>query len=1067
MTEPINNCKIVTWNCQGVIRTNQIKSFIRQHQPHIFAVLEARKIDNPKAKQEPTGYTIIKTEGKNPIYAYLRNDISYQKTCNLLEETHDRASNILNIKICFQGHLLYISLVYIHPRSRYKPIEECLDKAKPISGNWIIIGDLNARNTKWCSSGNNYLGQRVEKYADSRSLVIVNNKWCPGEGTYFKKQHDKLYQSTLDLVICKKGQLNKISNMKIMRNTQLTSDHHPVYISWDGGQEKPKESVEEKKWRIHPNLPKESWELYQSLTEKYLENTDCDSHKPPDQAIESLWHKIITAMNIGAIQVFGTSKQSTMVTNWTTDRRTIIAENKYKKAKLTYLKQPTLRNKYEMEAKKENMKLTYNTIKNEYWTQFSEKIENGKSVNWKVLQKSRRKESSSSRNFTKNGKLPESLKESLDNACERISVIFKAVEPKITPPSWEKHTTKHIPVSEEEATEAVNSIWNDTAPGPDRVHARMVKNLGKNGMKALSTLFNKSLEWGYLPKEWKRAKMILIKKKNSSLNDPETYRPISITSVVCRMMEKLILKRIINNSNLNQTLNNFQFGFRKKRSTLDAISRITEAINTTRQHKAQLPVLFLDIKKAFDSVDHSILLQKIDGIRMDTRLKSWIRAFLQCRTFFISNNGTNSKEQLLERGVPQGCVLSPFLFNIYINDLMQPINGKGMDEKIEYQLYADDGVVWAKGTNLFAKMGRLAEAGEHITKWANKNKIQFSKDKTNLVIFSNNRKLPPTQPIRIHDWEVKQVDSYKYLGLTLQGNGRWNEHFEEVTNKVKKTMAWLNGHNRKSGPPSPAIMIKILKTMIQSQMTYAINFWTPSTQQYQKMDSLQANAYGKAMQLQKGFSHDKIREELQIKRMKEIRDIEWNRFYNRAVNIEEKDHPTRQKVKSVEESEQIWKGRLKRLPTVEWEIKQAEIRVNNSDEHKAKTYIPQYLYRKNPCAWMSARIKYQQDWGSPYHLNLMEQQECRYWKCMKDGVSETSQHVLEECPEFLQIRELTKEKLWWSARMDLNHDTIRGVYHNPTKKQLAAAEEIITKYIVEIASRRPFCYWRAKKSADD
>jgi len=157
------------------------------------------------------------------------------------------------------------------------------------------------------------------------------------------------------------------------------------------------------------------------------------------------------------------------------------------------------------------------------------------------------------------------------------------------------------------------------------------------------------------------------------------------------------------------------------------------------------------------------------------------------------------------------------------------------------------------------------------------------------------------------------------------------------------------------------IVIKIQKAITQAQLGYAINFWNPKETQFRKM--LQARAYGNAMQLQRGYSYDMIRNELHIT-IKTVRDEAWNKFQERGENIEEKKHPTKEKIQEIKGKEKIAAGRLKKLPTLEWEVKQAERR-NEVKEEKINTFIPQYLYRENSCAWLTARIKFKQGCGDP------------------------------------------------------------------------------------------------------
>jgi retron-type reverse transcriptase len=173
---------------------------------------------------------------------------------------------------------------------------------------------------------------------------------------------------------------------------------------------------------------------------------------------------------------------------------------------------------------------------------------------------------------------------------------------------------------------AVGAVWSFTGMGPDGIHAGMIKHLGPKGKSIIHWLFNTSMEIGYLPSDWRIARTVLIKKKNANPNDPTTFRPIAITSVVARMLEKLIMFRIKSNETIDEQFHKHQFGFRSKRSTIDAITRTVSIINRNWNAKRSIPMIFLDLKKAYDTVDHNILLKKVWDFRLEGYMKVWIKA---------------------------------------------------------------------------------------------------------------------------------------------------------------------------------------------------------------------------------------------------------------------------------------------------------------------------------------------------------------------------------------------------------------------------------------------------------
>ena len=341
-----------------------------------------------------------------------------------------------------------------------------------------------------------------------------------------------------------------------------------------------------------------------------------------------------------------------------------------------------------------------------------------------------------------------------------------------------------IIILESEVKDILMSLDTSKASGPDGISAKMLKENAISIAPSLTKLFQKSFEKGKIPKLWKEANVLPLHKKGVKTSFAN-YRPISLLSIVSKAYEKLIFKHVFNYLRDNELISVHQSGFIPGDSTVNQLLYMYDLFCKALNEKKDVRIVFCDQSKAFDRVWHDGLLYKLKCIGISGQLLKWFSDYLKDRKQRVLINGICSEFKKILAGVPQGSVLGPLLFLIFINDITENINAG-------IKLFADDTCLYVifETKNVNEATETLNSDLDTVNKWAKKWLVTFNPQKTKSIYMS--LKTPINPPNLTFDGHIlENTDSHKHLGLELNSKLTWKNHIDAITAIADKKLNLL------------------------------------------------------------------------------------------------------------------------------------------------------------------------------------------------------------------------------------------------------------------------------------
>ena len=370
----------------------------------------------------------------------------------------------------------------------------------------------------------------------------------------------------------------------------------------------------------------------------------------------------------------------------------------------------------------------------------------------------------------------------------------------------------HIQVTVEEVYKELAKLDTKKATGPDNISPIFLKECSQELKSSLCELINKSLLEGTVPKEWLKSHVTPVFKSKDAQN-VQNYRPISLLSIVSKMTERCIYNKIF--PLLSDNLHKLQHGFINGRSTCTQLSAFIHNVSSQMDIGEQVDVIYMDFSKAFDSVPHNLLIHKLEIHGIGGSLLQWFKSYLSDRQQRVVLDGHASDWLPVLSGVPQGSILGPFLFLIYINDLPDVVNFS------QVALFADDTKLYSKirNSNDFLKIQHDLNS---LYQWSKKWQLSFNASKCKVMSITRSVN-PLLFDYLLNGDKLDRIDEIADLGVTLGTKLNWNSHVSNLVNKASRMMGLIK---RTVGYSAPVgVKKQLFVSLVRSNLEYCIPVW--------------------------------------------------------------------------------------------------------------------------------------------------------------------------------------------------------------------------------------------------
>ena len=820
--------KVLQWNMTSyTTQFDELKILIEDHVPDCICLQETRHA-NKTIPYCPSGYKFLqppisrRPDSDDEDAAYRGVALLYNKNVNIKKLDLNLPNNIEAVAAQIYVDKYYtVCSMYLSPNKTVRK-SEIIQIIDQLPQPFLLLGDMNARHTRWGDENNrtnNPKGEIFEELLIEQDMELLNET----ENTHYSIQHGT--KSLIDLSIASSDCFPdfECTVLKELHN----SDHYPIIVK-----KQPTPEIGEPSLRFQTE--KADWTKFKNLTIHYSRP---EGEQDIDEEVEYMTNFIIDAAS-ESIPVSRKRRKEKIPVPWF-NAQCREAKIKRRRAERALQRNHNVQNLLAYRRLCAECRKTYNEAKKKSWADYVSSINANTTPKemWQKIHKISGKykthplpllktstgEETKDTNVTSKIFAEAFSNVSNDSNYEEQFVTYK--NRKEREPVCFNSGDQSGPYNEDfsinELLAALRST-SESSPGEDRIVYSMIKNAHSSFQEHILNLYNRIYANRQFPTSWKTAIIIPIPKPNKDHSDPLNHRPISLTSCLCKLFEKMVNQRLVWYLEKNQCIQPVQSGFRRNRSTTDCLVSFTHDVQQAIIYGNHTLVVFFDLTKAYDMAWKHGILVKLHHFGLRGNLPIFISNFLQDRKLKVKVGNSISAPEHIPQGVPQGSVLSCTLFAIAIDCITEQI-----PSTVKSCLYVDDFTIYCSSKDLERAKRRMQMAINNLQDWCLKTGFKFSIDKTvSMHIcrhWAGGRYCKKESPkLMLNGTEIKKEESHKFLGLIIDQSLKWDKHIKYLREECHKRLAIMKHLSFTKYGADCKTLLRIYNALIKSKLDYGV-----------------------------------------------------------------------------------------------------------------------------------------------------------------------------------------------------------------------------------------------------
>ena len=817
---------ILQWNCRSITgKVPFLLDYLRNHSRIDVLMLQSLNVQ-ARALPQLDGYyypPVMGTEGgKVMVATYVSTRLTYSPSDSPAGSVNCRLTTCA-IRIPVKGSSRQTTLVNVYYPGGSKKTDEVawLKNLNPDASSWVVAGDFNVSNRLWDATAADSSGLHLAETVSDSNLLLLN------DGAVTRIGHRGQRSSAIDLAMVTPDLYHEAHWST--GDDHLQSDHLPLHLVLGEADPVLAETDRAPKYQYE----KANWQQFQSRL-----NDQCSTVDPLDPCIDTYFENIRNMILKAADAAIpkrapGARGVHQHSSKWWNEECAVATSAK-RRALRTFQKNMSEDNKEALREASRNCQAVVDNARQEHWERFcTEKITGPEDTCkiWKKVRELRRRARQPERPLLVDDRYTEGVQEKAEvlagvfsrasqsrHLPEEVARYRAEEESRFETPVMDNSTPFNGDLTLKELKTAISGLGTASkATGEDPISYHMIRRFTEPMTKTLLEFYQTCWESGRVPSAWKEALVVAIPKDGKPRHLPTSYRPIALTPHLGKVYERLVKNRLEYFLEKQGILPVCQAGFRKGRSCMEHVVRLSEDVKRALTAGLTTVATFFDIKRAFDTVWHAKLLDKMQALGITGRMYQFVQTFLDSRRMAVKVGHAKSQTHTLDMGVPQGSVIAPTLFSLMLHDI-QTVGSP----RLSMSLYADDLAIWGEITAKQHRrkwMAKYQECINGIHGYMRCNGFELCAEKTALMVFTRQIATRGDYSIRIGDKVIQPSRETRFLGVTLDQSLSWRAHTKRLITKARRATSLIKLLKGETWA-TPKSLIHLTGALVRSRLTY-------------------------------------------------------------------------------------------------------------------------------------------------------------------------------------------------------------------------------------------------------